>query len=95
MTQKERLATAEARQQAHDREHELGDRVWAAKLDAIDARVRGIERILLEVRLPLNEQPGPIRWRVTRHDLGVISGSAAATSAVWWAAEVFRAASGG
>ena len=36
---------------------------WKAggKLDAIDARVRGIERILLEVRLPLNEQPGPIR----------------------------------
>ena len=80
---------------ADDWAHELGDRVWAAKLDAIDARVRGIERILLEIRLPLNEQPGPIRWRVTRHDLGVINDSAAVTSAAWWAAEVFRAASGG
>ena len=52
LTQPERLATVEARQNAHEREHELSDRVLAAKLDAMDARVKGIERILLEVRVP-------------------------------------------
>lgn len=59
VTQKERIATVEARQSAHQREHQLTDQVWAAKLDAIDARVRGIERLLLETRLPTTRADAP------------------------------------
>ena len=95
-TQKERLAAAETRQGAHDREHELNDRVWSAKLDSIDARIRGIERILLEVRLPLNGTTPSVAWpRLGKRDLGVISGSAAATSLAWWLAEVLQSLAGG
>ena len=60
-TQRERLASLEARQLGHDREHGLVDRVWSAKLDAIDARVRSIERILLEV--PIHGRPTNRRRR--------------------------------
>ena len=41
LTQKERLAALEAESEAHAREHELTERVWSAKLDAIDARTAG------------------------------------------------------
>lgn len=57
-------------------------------LDAIDARIRGMERIVLEVRLPRVEPAAPaLRKLVGKRDLGVISGSAVATSVFWWAAE--------
>ena len=59
LTQKERIAALEARSSIHGHEHELGDRVWAAKLDAIDQRLRGIERVLLEVRLNPADAPPP------------------------------------
>ena len=84
LTQKERLAAVEARMHGHGREHELNDRVWTAKLDAIDARIRGVERILLETRLPMTAA-GASR-RLSRRDVGVISSSAAVTSLAWWLA---------
>ncbi len=74
-------------------EHELGDRVWTAKLDAIDQRLRGIERVLLEVRLNPPSAPQPTGWRrLSRRDVGVMSGTAAATTALWWLTELARAA---
>jgi hypothetical protein len=87
LTQKERLASVEAGQMGHRREHDLNDRVWSAKLDAIDARIRGMERILLEVRLPTPAPEPAVRKLVGKRDLGVISGSAVATSLFWWAVE--------
>jgi hypothetical protein len=85
LTQKERLAAVEARIHGHGREHELNDRVWTAKLDAIDARIRGVERILLETRLPPAAAQDAPR-RLSRRDVGVISSSAAITSLAWWLA---------
>ena len=91
VTQKERIAAVEAHQTAHHREHELNDQVWAAKLDAIDARVRGIERILLETRLPNIVRGAPTGWRSPgKRDITVVSGSAALTSMIWWIADVVR-----
>ena len=88
-TQRERLASLEARQLGHDREHGLVDRVWSAKLDAIDARVRSIERILLEVPIHgrPNESQAAGRLRLSKRDVGVMSGSAAAASVGWWLVE--------
>lgn len=91
ITQKERLAAVEAHQTAHQREHGLNDQVWAAKLDAIDARVKGIERILLETRLPeivIEEQAE--KRSLGKRDITVVSGSAALTSLIWWLADVVR-----
>jgi hypothetical protein len=83
LTQKERIAAAEASQQGHRREHELGDRAWAAKLDAIDARIRGVERILLELRLPNAEPGGPPKKTQAKRDVSLMGGSAALTSLLW------------
>ena len=95
LTQRERIAALEASASGHGREHELGDRVWAAKLDAIDQRLRGIERVLLEVRINPAEAPQPTGWRrLSRRDVGVMSGTAAATTALWWLTEVARTAIG-
>ncbi len=94
LTQKERIAALKARTSSHGHEHELGDRVWTAKLDAIDQRLRGIERVLLEVRLnPADTQASGWR-RLTRRDVGVMSGTAAATTALWWLTELARVAIG-
>jgi hypothetical protein len=97
-TQSERIATIEALQDAHHREHELNDRVWSAKLDAIDARLRSIERILLEVRIP-----SPSEHAIDEHkpfvlkprDVGVMSGSAAMTSLLWLLVQVAQRMAGG
>ena len=95
LTNKERVAALEARLSGHAHEHDLGDRTWAAKLDAIDQRLRGIERVLLEVRLSPADAPQPSGWRpFTRRDVGVMSGTAAATTALWWLTELARAALG-
>ena len=95
LTQKERIAALEARTSSHGHEHELGDRVWTAKLDAIDQRLRGIERVLLEVRInPADTLQGSGWRRLTRRDVSVISGTAAATTALWWLTELARAAVG-
>ena len=98
ITQQERIAVVEARQEAHVREHDLNDRLWSAKLDAIDARLRGIERLLLEVRLPspVERAVGERKpFVLKRRDVGVISGSAAVTSFLWWLVEVAQRVAGG
>jgi hypothetical protein len=97
LTQKERLASLEAQQSGHDREHELADRVWAAKLDAIDARVRSIERILREVRVNGHQEDPPSggRLRLSKREVGVMSGSAAAASAAWWLLQLAQGVLGG
>ena len=95
LTQKERIAAREARASSHGHEHDLGDRVWTAKLDAIDQRLRGIERVLLEVRINPASAPQPAGWRhLSRRDVGVMSGTAAATTALWWLTELARTAIG-
>ena len=86
LTQKERLAALEAEGDAHTREHELTERVWSAKLDAIDARLRGIERFLLDA--PPQSPEGYEGWRLHRRDLMIISGSAGVTSLVWLVVEI-------
>lgn len=84
LTQKERIAATEANQQGHQREHALAERTWSAKLDAIDARIRGVERILLELRLPSADYGGsPTKKPVDKRDVGIIGGSAALTSILW------------
>jgi hypothetical protein len=88
LTQKERIAATEANQKGHQREHELADRTWSAKLDAIDARIRGVERILLELRLPVSEFPGaPLKRALAKRDMSIMGGSAALTSLLWWLVE--------
>ena len=88
MTQKERLAALEAENDAHIREHELTERVWSAKLDAIDARLRGIERFLLDA--PPQATGDYEGWRLHRRDLVIISGSAGVTSLIWLLVEIVR-----
>lgn len=99
LSQSERLAVVESQQESHQREHELNDRVWTARLDAIDARLKGIERLLLEVRLPSPPEPpepaDPPRRLLQPRDVGVISGSAALTSFLWWLVDVLRGLVGG
>ena len=86
LTQKERLAALEAEGDAHAREHELTERVWSAKLDAIDARLRGIERFLLDA--PAHDAGAYEGWRLHRRDLVIVSGSAGITSLVWLLVEI-------
>ncbi len=88
LTQRERLASLEAAQGAHATAHELTDRVWAAKLEAIDARLRNIERALLDPPLPHGAHAGEeTRWRPNRRDIAVVGGSAGVTSLAWWILE--------
>ena len=84
MTQKERLAALEAEGEAHAREHELTERVWAAKLEAIDARLRSIERFLLETPHAGAAYQGK---RLQRRDIIVMGGSAGVTSLFWLVVE--------
>lgn len=84
MTQKERLAALEAEGEAHAREHELTERVWAAKLEAIDARLRSIERFLLDAP---HHGAAYQNKRLQRRDIIVMGGSAGVTSIFWLAVE--------
>lgn len=87
LTQRERIAALEAAQEAHVTEHELTGQVWTAKLDAIDARLRGIEGLLQDAPLHLrSEYEG--RWRLQRRDIVVIGGGAGLASLLWWLAEL-------
>jgi hypothetical protein len=89
LTQKERIAAAEANQKGHQREHELVDRAWSEKLDVIDSRIRGVERILLELRLPGVEYTGgPVKKPLAKRDMSIVGGSAALTSLLWWLVEL-------
>ena len=93
-TQRERLASLEASQEAHVKEHDLTELVWTAKLDAIDARLRGIERFLLDAPPRGRDGEGGGRY-LQRRDIVVISGSAGLTSLVWWLADLLRTIAGG
>lgn len=96
LTQKERIAATEANQAGHQREHELADRAWSAKLDAIDARIRGVERILLELRIPGVEYGGtPGKKPLVKRDVGIVGGSAALTSLLWLLVEFVSEMAGG
>ena len=83
LTQRERLASLEAAQEAHATAHELTDRIWAAKLEAIDDRLRNIERALLDPpgRMQASDDG---RWRPNRRDIAVLGGGAGLTSLAWW-----------
>lgn len=51
--------------------------------------------MLLEVRINPAEAPQGSGWRrLTRRDVGVMSGTAAATTALWWLTELARTAVG-
>ncbi len=88
-TQRERLASLESYVDGHAREHELTERLWEAKLDAIDARLAQIERMLIEGRDPPSE--GGPKLRLARRDLGLAGLAATLTSALWWLAQFFQA----
>ncbi len=96
LTQKERIATLESAQTGHAREHALNEQVWAARLDAIDARLRGMEKVLLEVRIG-HLTPGPPAQRtpLTKREARIVGIASAVTSLLWCVAEVARAVVGG
>jgi hypothetical protein len=93
-TQKERLASLEAYVDGHAREHALAERVWTVQLDAIEARLARIERLLLEANANGNDG-GNGRLRLARRDLGLAGLTAALTSALWWLSAALRTAAGG
>ena len=92
MTQRERLASLEAAQEAHATAHELTDRIWTVKLEAIDDRLRNIERALLDP--PGRVQGDDGRWRPNRRDIAVLSGGAGLTSLAWWLLEMLGSLAG-
>ena len=95
LTQRERLTQLEAQQEGHAREHELLDRMWTARLEAIDARLAGIDQVLHTWRLNGNGSNGERGRRgVSRRDMGVFSGTVALMSAAWAVVELLRAVGG-
>ncbi len=92
MTNRERLATLEARQQAHGREHGYIDKAWEGQLEAIHLRLVRIEDALNGWRDGLNGRNG--RRRLSGRDVGVAGGSMAVATAVWWVVDLLRAAGG-
>ncbi|MDE2766377.1 MAG: hypothetical protein OXI25_08125 [Chloroflexota bacterium] len=77
-TQRERIATLESEIEAHDREHQLLERLWTQRLIAIEDRLANIEEAL-QTRLgaPL---PGV---RLSKRDVRVAGGSAALAAILW------------
>lgn len=88
-TQKERITALESSRGAHADEHDLLDRLWANKLDAIDARLAEIEEVLQAWRLP----GGP--GKLSKRDVGVFGGSVALVSSVFWLLEQLGIVAGG
>jgi hypothetical protein len=69
--------------------------VWAVRLDAIDARLKGMEKVLLEVRIG-NLTPPPVpRTSLTKREARMVGIASAVTSLLWGVAEVARAVVGG
>ena len=96
LTQKERLASLEAQHQAHAREHRLVERMWSARLDAIDTRLRGIEQVLQSWRFSESGHEDLRSWRgVSKRDASVFGGSIALATALWWLVDLLRTAVGG
>ena len=77
-TQRERIATLESAIDAHDREHQLLERLWTQRLIAIEDRLANIEEAL-QTRLgaPLSNA------RLSKRDVGLASGSAALATIAW------------
>ena len=78
ITQKERIATLESASEAHDREHQLLERLWAQRLAAIEDRLANIEEML-------RGAPGALlpNGRLSKRDVGVAGGSAALATIAW------------
>ena len=64
--------------EAHDREHQLLERLWTQRLIAIEGRLASIEEAL-QARLgaPLSHA------RLSKRDVGVAGGSAALAAILW------------
>ena len=77
-TQRERIATLESAIEAHDREHQLLERLWTQRLIAIEDRLANIEEAL-QARLGA---PLP-NARLSKRDVGVAGGSAALATILW------------
>ena len=98
MTQKERLATLEAQQEAHGREHLYLRELWSAELEAINARLGSIETALRTWRTELNGTTSTglngahARRRVSMRDVSISGGSLAVATVLWWLVEVLRGA---
>ncbi len=90
MTSKERLASLEAQQQAHGREHKALERLWATRLEAISERLSRIDAALEGWRDVANG-----RRRVSSRDVGVAGGAIAFATALWWLVDLLRTAGGG
>ena len=67
MTAKERLATLEAHQHAHAREHDYQNHAWEGQLEAIILRLANIEQVLNGWKSTSNGVNG--RRRVSNRDL--------------------------
>ena len=97
MTQRERLATLETQQEAHEREHHFLRELWAAHLEAIHARLANIEGALNSWRGELNGTRVNSVWahrRVSMRDLGVSGGSMAVATLIWWLVRLLQTAAG-
>lgn len=93
-TQRERIAALEASEQAHVTAHELTDRLWTAKLEAVDARLGSIERMLSDVLLrPVAGADDSARPSSRRRDIAAAGGGAGAATLLWWLAQAAEALS--
>lgn len=97
-TQKERLATLEAQQEGHAREHAFLRELWTAQLEAIGSRLSSIEASLNGLKAGLHGN-GTDGWngrrRVSRRDVEVFGTSAALATALWWLVDLLRGTVGG
>ena len=93
VTQKERLATLEAQEHAHAREHIFLRELWTTQLETMNTRLASIEAAL--DRLRLNGSAANGRWRVTRREVGVVGTSMAIATALWWLVDLLQQAIGG
>ena len=96
-TQKERLATLEAQQDSHAREHAFLREVWTAQLEAIGSRLSRIETSLNGLKSGSNGNgtvSGNGRRRISRRDVEVFGTSVAMATALWWLVDLLRAAVG-
>lgn len=92
-TQKERLATLEAQQESHNREHAFLRELWTAQLEAIGSRLSSIEASLNGLKTGFNgngANGGNGRRRISRRDMEVFGTSVALATALWWLVDLLR-----